>query len=76
MTGFEPAFNASPTETKTSGLAVTSLVFSLILCCPLTTILGPLLGLGALVQIGRNPALKGRGIAFAATNFAMHIDIG
>ena len=67
MTGFEPAFNAQPVvATKTSGLAVTSLIFSLIVCCPLTTILGPLLGLGALVQIGRNPALKGRGLAFAA----------
>lgn len=67
MTSFEPAFGDQPAmATKTSGLAVTSLIFSLILCCPLTTILGPLLGLGALLQIGRNPALKGRGIAFAA----------
>ncbi len=67
MTGFEPAFNAQPvTATKTSGLAVTSLIFSLILCCPLTTILGPLLGLGAMVRIGRNPALKGRGLALTA----------
>lgn len=68
MTGFEPAFNALPTQSqaKTSALAVTSLIFSLILCCPLTTILGPLLGLGALVQIGRNPARKGKGLAFTA----------
>ncbi len=51
---------------KTSGLAVTSLIFSLILCCPLTTILGPLLGLVSVIRIGGNPALKGRGIAVAA----------
>ncbi len=67
MTSFEPAFgDQSAMATKTSGLAVTSLIFSLILCCPLTTILGPLLGLGAIVRIGRNPALKGRGLAVAA----------
>ncbi len=67
MTGFDTTFDhQAAAATKTSGLAVTSLIFSLILCCPLTTIIGPLLGLGALVQIGRNPALKGRGLAFAA----------
>jgi len=65
MTGFDTTFDPQPAA-KTSGLAVTSLIFSLILCCPLTTVIGPLLGLGALLQIGRNPALKGRGLAFAA----------
>ena len=67
MTGFDTTFDPQPpAATKTSGLAITSLIFSLIVCCPVATIIGPLLGLGALVQIGRNPALKGRGLAFAA----------
>ncbi|MCH8343279.1 MAG: DUF4190 domain-containing protein [Planctomycetes bacterium] len=51
---------------KTSGLAIGSLVCSLIVCCPIATIVGPLLGIVALVKIGGNPALKGRGIALAA----------
>ncbi len=51
---------------RTSGLAIGSLVCSLIVCCPITTIVGPLLGIAALVKIGGNPALKGRGIALAA----------
>ena len=66
MTGFDTTFDPQPPAKKTSGLAITSLIFSLIVCCPVATIIGPLLGLGALVQIGRNPALKGRGLAFAA----------
>ena len=67
MTGFDTTFDPqSAAAAKTSGLAITSLIFSLILCCPVTTIIGPLLGVVALVRIGRNPALKGRGLAFAA----------
>jgi hypothetical protein len=50
---------------KTSGLAITSLVFSLIICCPVTTLLAPILGLIAFVTIGSNPMRKGRGIALA-----------
>ena len=49
----QPAFESG----KTSGLAVSSLICSLIFCCPLTTIVGPFLGLGAFIQIGRNAAL-------------------
>lgn len=52
-------------EQKTSGLAIGSLVCSLIMCCPLTTIIGPLLGLAAIITIGSNPARKGKGIAMA-----------
>lgn len=51
---------------KTSGLAVASLICSLIFCCPPTVIIGPLLGLGAIVSISANPTIrKGRGIAIA-----------
>ena len=67
MMQFAPGLdNPEVQPPKTSRLAVTSLIFSLILCCPLTTILGPLLGLVSVIRIGGNPALKGRGIAVAA----------
>ncbi len=61
---------------KTSGLAVASLVCSLILCCPITTIVGPLLGVGALLRIGGNPALKGRRIALAAIALGIAFTLG
>ena len=48
---------------RTSGLAISSLVCSLIFCCPLTTIIGPILGLIAFVTIGSNPNRKGKGLA-------------
>ena len=67
MMQFAPGLdNPEVQPPKTSRLAVTSLIFSLILCCPLTTILGPLLGLVSVIRIGGNPALKGRGISVAA----------
>ena len=67
MTYTETTFGVPDLDAqKTSRLAVGSLVCSLILCCPITTIVGPLLGVGALLQIGGNPALKGRRIALAA----------
>lgn len=50
-------------ERATSRLAIGSLICSLVLCCPLTTIVGMLLGLAALVRIHRDAALKGRAIA-------------
>lgn len=52
--------------TKTSGLAVGALICSLIFCCPVTTLLGVLLGLIALVTIGKDPTKKGRGLAWTA----------
>ncbi|MHC5003823.1 MAG: DUF4190 domain-containing protein [Planctomycetota bacterium] len=69
MSQFEvPAdqYDANATEpARTSGLAVGSLICSLIFCCPITTVLGVLLGLVALVSIGSNPARKGKGLAVA-----------
>ena len=50
-------------EIKTSGLAVGSLVSSLICCIPITTILGVLLGIAAIFTISANPARKGKGLA-------------
>jgi hypothetical protein len=59
-----PPFDASAVEPqKTSGLAIASLVCSLICCIPLTTIPGILLGIGAMISIGRDPAKKGKGLA-------------
>ncbi len=52
-----------PAEIKTSGLAVGSLVSSLICCLPVTTILGVLLGIAAVFSINANPARKGKGLA-------------
>lgn len=56
----EPGFAEPP---RTSGLAISSLVCSLIFCCPLTTIIGPILGLIAFVSIGSKPNLRGKGLA-------------
>lgn len=59
-------FAASPAEPpRTSGLAVGSLVCSLIFCCPITTLLAPFLGLAAIVSIGNNPMRRGKGLALA-----------
>lgn len=69
MSQFDSTFAApdgasSSEPKKTSGMAVTALVFSLIFCCPITTVLGVLLGLIALVTMGDKK--KGKGIAIAA----------
>ena len=53
----------SPRTSGTSKLAVGSLFCSAIACCPVTTLLGPLLGMLALRRIGRNSGLHGRGLA-------------
>ena len=66
MTQFESPFDAGdPGEQKISGLAIGSLVCSLICCVPVTTIPGILLGIWAMVSIGNNPARKGKGLAVA-----------
>ncbi len=66
MTQFGSQFgDEDPGELKTSGLAIGSLVCSLICCVPVTTIPGILLGIGAMVSISNNPARKGKGLAVA-----------
>ena len=66
MTQFGAPFDqGEPAEQKTSGLAVASLVCSLICCVPVTTIPGILLGIGAMVSISNNPARRGKGLAVA-----------
>lgn len=49
----------------TNGMAIASLVCSLIICCPLVTILGPILGAISLSSIGSPPRQKGKGLAMA-----------
>lgn len=63
-------------DRKTSGLAIGSLICSLIFCCPVTTVLGVLLGLGALVSIGSNPAKKGKGLAITGILIGVIATIG
>jgi hypothetical protein len=66
MTQFGSQFgDDDPGELKTSGLAIGSLVCSLICCVPVTTIPGILLGIAAMISIGNNPARKGKGLAVA-----------
>jgi len=48
---------------RTSGLAIGSLVCSLIFFCPITTIIGPILGVIALATMGGDPPRKGKGLA-------------
>lgn len=65
MSQYENPYYAEIAETpqKTSGMAISSLVCSLICCIPITTILGAVLGALALVRISGNPALRGKGFA-------------
>jgi hypothetical protein len=70
-------FVASPSEPpRTSGLAVASLVCSLIFCCPITTILAPVLGLAAIVSIGNNPMRRGKGLALAGIILGIIFTVG
>lgn len=56
----------APPQPKMSGLAVASLVCSLFICCPIVTLIGPLLGLSAIISISANPAeRRGKGLAIA-----------
>ncbi len=68
----EPAFESG----KTSGLAISSLIFSIICCLPFTTIPGILLGAVALLSIGKNPALRGRGLAITGIVLGVIFTIG
>ena len=49
-----------------STLATAALVSSLIVCCPITTILGPILGVLALIRLPSRPHLKGKGFAWSS----------
>ena len=60
-----------PTTPGTSKLAVGSLLFSAIACCPATTLLGPLLGVLALRKIRRESGLRGRKLALCGITLGL-----
>jgi hypothetical protein len=77
MTQFQdPYGDAAQGPAKTSGLAIGALVCSLIFFCPVTTVLGPILGLIALATIGTNPARKGKGLAVVAILLGVLLTVG
>ena len=51
---------------KRSGLATAALIASLIICCPITTIIGPILGIISLVSLRGKPHISGKGFAWTA----------
>src|SRR5687767_6484009 len=53
-------------RTGASRWAMVALGTSVAFCCPLATIIGPLLAVRALVEIRANPRMSGRGMAIAA----------
>lgn len=70
---FAPTTEQAP---RTSGLAVWALVCSLVFCCPLTTVLGALLGVIALASIKSKPHLRGAGLAVAAIVIGLLLSAG
>ena len=64
-TSFEDTTDSNvQVPTSTSGLAIASLVCSLILCCPATTVIGAILGFAAIFTTGQNRK-RGRGLAIS-----------
>ena len=53
-------------QPQRSGLATAALICSLIICCPLTTIVGPILGIISLFSLRDKPQVAGRGFAWTA----------
>ena len=70
----DPA-STDPGYGRMSGLSVASLVCSLILCCPFTTIVGFFLGIGALFQT-RGGRRRGRGMGIAGIVLGALFTIG
>lgn len=64
----EQSLNSSPEQPRVPPVsiwAMLSLLCSLVVFCPVLTLLGPLLGVKALMDIRSRPWLRGRGIALA-----------
>ena len=60
--GSDPVVEVSELQER-SGLATAALICSCIICCPITTIIGPILGLIALLGLRGKPEIKGKGVA-------------
>jgi hypothetical protein len=58
--------SVEPNQPQRSGLATTAMVCSFIICCPITTIVGPILGVIALLTLRGKPHLTGKGFAWTA----------
>ena len=64
--GAPPPLPAMPTEAKTSGMAIASLVLGILGLCGITALAGLILGIIALVKINRSGGrLSGQGLAIA-----------
>jgi hypothetical protein len=72
-----PPFGAPSGEPqRTSGLAIASFVCALICCIPVTTIPAILLGIGAMISIGGDPAKKGKGLAITGIVLGVIFSVG
>lgn len=58
-------------QARTSTWAMLSLLCAIAICCPLTAVLGPLLGLRGLVEINAHPNIRGRGMAMAGISIGV-----
>jgi len=74
MSQFEAPMDEIAQPRKTSGVAIAALVSSLIFCCPITTILGPILGIIAMGTMGMRR--KGRVLAIAAIVIGVGVTAG
>jgi prepilin-type processing-associated H-X9-DG protein len=64
--GPPPSLATAPTETKTSGMAIASLVLGILGLCGITALAGLILGIVSLVKINRSGGrLSGQGLAIA-----------
>src|ERR1035437_4067181 len=64
--GAPPPLFVAPAETKTSGMAIASLVLGILGICGITALVGLILGIVALVKINRSGGrLSGQGLAIA-----------
>jgi hypothetical protein len=77
MTTFDsPTDPMSPSAQKTSGLAIASLVCSLICCIPPIPLVASLLGILAMISIGSDPAKRGKGMAITGIVLGVLFTIG
>lgn len=71
--------NQNGTGAKMSKMAIAALVFSAFLCIPIFPLIGLILGVVALIKIGKDPNLSGKNIAIVAIvvgGFGMVISLG
>lgn len=61
---------------RTSGIAIASIVCSAIFICPITTIIGPILGLVGLATISESKGTKGKGLCIAGILLGVILTIG